>query len=276
MKQIWVSLLILAHGLTAMAQGSSLRTTVAPSAKREASKDWSLTLAAASRTDLNKPESKRPYTHTLDFNFDYELKKELSIGVGTGLEILADGNNVRNEQDNPSWNDLSLSIGWKLNPFSNSTLTLSASEDLPTGTESRAEEVKSVVGAGAQLASHFLNKRLFLTGETAVARIIQTFDISPTTLASNPDTVTKGGLSVSYVLGAGFAIGIAGDVRSIHFINGENALRNKASEFIAYRYRNWKFNLSYSFGNYDKNDSYKLLYLDETRRMVRLGVNVEI
>ena len=276
MKCLWVSFLILTCGLTAMAQGSSLRTTVSPNPRREAPKDWNLTLAAASKTDLNKPESKRPYTHNLDISFGYDWLKDLSISMGTGLEMKADGNNVRNEEGNPAWNDLNVSLGWKTGLFSNSTLTLSASEDLPTGTESRAEEVKSVIGAEAALTSHFLNKRIFLASGASVSRIIQTFDYSPTTLESNPDTLTTAGLNLSYIVNGGWAVGVSGNAQSVHFINGENALRTSTSEFIAYRYRNWKFNLSYSFGNYDKNDSYKLLYLDETRRVIKLGVKVEI
>jgi len=278
MKQLLVSFLIATTSVTTIAQSTSLRTVVASSkaTHAEAKKNWNLSAEFLSSTDLNKSETKRPYRHTFDTSFGYELRKDLSASVGTGFEMMADGNNVRNEEGNPAWDDLNMGIGWKTPLFSNSTITVFVSEDLPTGSESRAEQVKSVLSGGLGLSSHFFNKRLVLGNSLGVARVFQTFDFSPNTLESNPDTVTTGSLKLAYLITSNITIGAAASAKSVHFINGENVLRTSMAEFINYRYRNWKFNLSYVLGNYDKNDSYKFLYLDDTHRLVKLGVQVEI
>ncbi len=278
MKRLLAAFFILTNCCLAMAQGTSLRTVVAQSrtSRAETSKDWKLSAAFSSATDLNQSDNKRPYTNTLDLGFDYDLRKDISASVGTGLVWLADGSNVRNEEGNPAWNDLSLSLGWKTNLFSNSMATLSVSEDLPTGSESRAEQVKSVIGTEAELDNPFFNKRLVLVNLLNISRLVQTFDSSPNTLESNPDTVTTGRFKLSYRIASHISIGASASAKSVHFINDENVLRTNTSEFISYAYRNWNFKLSYTLGQYDKNDSYKFLYMDETHRFIKLGVQVEI
>jgi hypothetical protein len=278
MKRFLISFLIFTTSSLAMAQGTSLRTVVsqARAGRAETVKDWKLSAAFASATDINESDAKRPYTNSLDIGFDYDLRRDISASVGTGLVWEADGNNIRHEEGNPASKDLTVALGWKTKLLSNSMATLAASEDLPTGSESRAEQVKSVLGAEAELDSLFFEKNLVWVNSLGVNRLIQTFDSSPNTLESNPDTVTSVGTRLVYKVTSHIAIGAAASAKSVHFINGENVLRTSTSEFISYGYRNWKFNLAYVLGQYDKNDSYKFLYLDDTHRFIKFGVQVEI
>ncbi|MGZ5278644.1 MAG: hypothetical protein ACXWC9_01800 [Pseudobdellovibrionaceae bacterium] len=278
MKQILVSFLILTTGAWTMAQSASLRTVVASAkpARTEAKKDWNLSAAFSSGTDMNKPPEKRRVQHSFSTSFGYDLRKDLSTNIGTGFEMIAEGSNIRNEEGNPAWDDINVDLDWRTSIFSNSSFRASVSESLPTGSESRAEQVKSVLVGEVGLSTPFFRKRLNLTNSLNVARLFQTFDYSPNTLESNPDTVTSGALGLSYSITSYIMIGATASAKSVHYINGENVLRTSTSEFISYAYRNWKLKLSYTLGHYDKNDSYKFLYLDDARQLVKLGVQVEI
>ncbi len=253
-----------------------MSTTLKKEDSAKSDRAWSLGLAYMTSSDLNKPESQKTYRHNLAPSFSMKLSDAFGLGVNTGVSWFSEGSNVRNQQDNPSWEDLTVAASWGAKVLPESRLNLSLAESLPTGNESRQEGTRSVVAASAALASSFFDKKVGWTNTVSYVRLFQTYDVSITSGESNPESVVTAGSSLSFRLVKGLAFGANASVSSVHFINGENAARSSTGAFIGYGYSNWRANLGYSIGNYDKNDGYKFLYFDDTKRIASLGVSVEI
>ncbi len=241
---------------------------------------WSLTTDYTASTNMADERFNKTSEHTLDAEIDYSfgrfLNGECGVSIATGLISYADGNNIRNDGNNPIWNDLSLGFSYGQRTWANSKIVFSINENLPTGYESQSEGYKSVVETNAALATPIFIKSLTLTNTMGMAYIVNSFSDSPNSLASNPNYVSSYKLGLSFRLPAGFSVGAVGILKSVHFMNDENQLRSSTSEYIQYKAKVWSISLAYLMGNYDENDTYRFLYLDENRRVFRLGVKLEI
>ncbi len=243
-------------------------------------RNWSIGLGYGVSTNLANENSNRVYENSLDAELSYSLGKigngEAGLSIGSGLLAYADGNNIRKQESNPIWNDIAIGFSYGQKVFGSSKLVLAFTENLPTGYESQMEGYKSVIDSAASLAVPFFNGSLSVVNTIAFSAIINSYAESTSTLETNTDNVTVYSLGINYVIGAGFSIGAKGVVKSVHFMNNENQLRTSTSEFIRYKGSNWAASLSYLLGNYDENENYRFLYLDDTRRVFKFGVNFEI
>lgn len=255
----------------------SVKSAVKAPPKKETEKSWGLSSSYSFSSDLNKAADRRPSKHRLDYGVEYKLSAQWAASVGSNFKWSADGNNIRKTEDNPRADDLEISIGTNGKILPQLAYMLGISDSLPTGYESRTEAVRNTVSISGGLSHSFFEKKIKTGFELGATSIQQTYDYSITSGDSNPDAIYSAKFSVGYSLIEPLKIGFDYGIWSIHLINGENNLsRNQTSLGMSYLYKNFKFFTKYSIGNYDKNDGYKLLYFDDTRQVVSLGVAFEI
>ncbi|MBC7741758.1 MAG: hypothetical protein H7061_06160 [Bdellovibrionaceae bacterium] len=242
--------------------------------------NWSTSVDYTATTNMADERSNKLYEHKTDFELGYNLGKwaagDTGVGLGSGLLVRADGNNLRKEESNLQWDDVSLKVNYVRKVFSDSKIYLEAAEDLPTGYESQTEGYKSTLELLGILTTPLFSDRLKLINVISGSAILNTYSESPNSLASNPDYAAIYKLKALLTVYGGLAVGTSASFKSVHFINGENKLRSSTSQFIQYSVGNWKLSLAYLMGNYDENDTYRFLYLDQDRRVFKLGVNFEI
>jgi hypothetical protein len=258
-------------------QRTTLQKTIVakPVAKKEsafgAGANYSMT------TDQNQQTSQKTSRQQLALEANYKLTSNLSVELGTAVLWTADGTNVVKKEDNPSWDDLDIGLSYSNQILSNLKYSLGIVDSLPTGYESRTEEVRNTTTATGGLSSKFFDKKLTLSSNVSGAYIAQTYDYSITNGESNPDSLFRGNLSMSYKVLEGLSLTAAYSLWSFHMINGENNLaRNQTNLTASYSYKNLNGFIKYGVGNYDKSDGYKFLYVEDYRQMVTVGVGFEI
>lgn len=254
-----------------------VKKTARPAAE---AKDWSVGIDYGVSTNFANENSNRTYENSLEAAFSYSLGQvghgKAGLTIGSGFLAYADGNNIRKEETNPVWNDVSIALSYGQKLFGDSKFVVELTENLPTGYESQMEGYKSVVALATSLATPILNDKLTLINTVAFSAIMNSFAESEATLEANAENIALYSFGVSYAIGAGFSVGAKAVAKSVHFTNNENQLRTSTSEFVRYHGANWAASLSYLLGNYDENENYRFLYLDDTRRVFKLGVSFEI
>jgi hypothetical protein len=256
---------------------STLSTKVSSKPRTlEQIKAWSLDFQYGLKTDLATESDRRSYENAFGASYSYHFLKDWNASVGTGLVAEAEGNNIRREEDNPFWQDISIGVGWSHSVFSESRWLVNLTEALPTGYDSQMEGTRSIVTSETQLQSPFFKRRLTLINSLSASHLFQTYDTSSATGTSNPDWVTSYSLGLSYSLPAHFSLNFKGAAKTVHFLDGSNGLRTSLAESLGYKFRNYSFYLSYFIGNYDENESAHMFTYDEDRRVVSLGVSIEI
>lgn len=227
--------------------------------------------------DQNQSRSVKSSKHSLDLSGSYGFTQSLSAGLGTAVKWNADGNNVKKTEDNPKWEDLEIQLGYKTKTNKDINLGVELIDALPTGYESRTEGVRNTIGVLGTTGRSFFNKAVNLSAAVGANAIMQTYDYSITTGESNPDSMYLAKIGLGLKIFSGFSLGASYQLWSFHFINGENNLaRNQTSLSAKYNFKNITALASYSFGNYDKSDGYKFLFVDDTRQIISLGVAFEI
>lgn len=256
---------------------SRLQTVVAKKPVIKKERPYGASIVYSYSSDQNQQVDRKTSTHSLGLGAQYKLNSKLSTSVGTGLRWKAIGNNIENKESNPAWEDLDIGLSYS-NRFHNDTkYSLSVTDSLPTGYESRTEGVRNTFTGSGSLSHSFFSDKLSVSGSAGATHILQTYDYSVTTGESNPDSVYQMSFAMGYRILEGLSLSAKYALSSFHMINGEsNLARNQTSITASYSY--WKVNgfLSYSVGNYDKSDGYRLLYVDDMRQMVTVGVGFEI
>lgn len=266
--------------VSSLNSGSSVAKKNNLSKKEEVKSDWSVNLMYFVSSNLAEESDKRPYKHFLYSEVEYNMghlgSGDWGITASTALEGLSDGNNFNNKEANPKWHDLDLGLDYQQKIFSQSALILSMTVSLPTGYDSQIEEVKSTLNSEARLMTPFLNKKLSMMNRLAGSYIFNTYSESVTSKESNVNYLGEYGLGFSYSLVKGFTIGAGFNAKSFHAINGENELRTSTSQFIGFKQKSLSLKLSYLNGQYDQNDSVRIYYLDEVRRVIKFEVVYDI
>lgn len=252
------------------------RKAIVPTENKQESLN-SYGLSYLGRTDLADQKEKKAYKHELDIGYSRKLNERYSLSFSTGLEASSIDNNVTKKEGNPAVKDLDTEISYSNKELiRQSIIGLAILHSLPTGYESRTEEYKSIIETKALIASKFFDHRMTVSNAVSFSYIFNTYKESPTTLSTNPDHMTKYGLEVAWALNKSWSIGLRGSAQSVHFIEADNELKTNTAQFITYSRDSFKVSLSNLIGTYDENDSPRLLYLDDTKQVIALGVSFEI
>lgn len=228
-------------------------------------------------SDQMKTSEKRASKHKLEIGANYAFENKLGVSIDTNAQWSADGNNVKKTEDNLRMDDLEISLAMSNKLKSGLGYIWSISDALPTGYESRTEGTKNTVTALGGLSFSFFKSKFKLGSALSYSYIQQTYDYSVTSGESNPDSLTTATLGFTYSPLEKLAFDLKYTNWSLHTINGENNLiRNQSALGATYKFKSLATFVKYSIGNYDKNDSLKMFYFDETRQTVSLGVAFEI
>ena len=250
-----------------------------PKAKddKEPKSDWAYAFLYKVSTNLASTGEKRRYTNGIGADVSYSITKKISASMGTALNWKAEGQNVRNEQDNPAWDDLSAGIGYGDKLTETMTWSVGASNSFPTGNDSRAEEIKGVLGASAGLSMTFFEKSLSWANTVSASKYFHTYELSIVSGESNVDTNFSYSTKIRYSFAGGFSTGVGASIWTTTQINGEKktGLSSAASWSGGYTYKLVNVNVGYSFGNYERADGgYQLMLFDDTKKIVNLGVGI--
>ncbi len=244
---------------------------------KEQKSPWGFGSTYTYSSDQMKTSEKRASKHKLDLGANYSFKNKLGIAIETNAQWIADGNNVRKTEDNVIMDDLEISLASSDELKSGLGYIWAISDALPTGYASRTEGTRNTLTALGGLSISFLKSKIKLGSVLSHSFIQQTYDYSVTSGESNPDSLTTATLGITYKPLAKLAFDIKYTAWSLHTINGENnLLRNQSALGAAYKFNEFAAFAKYSIGNYDKSDSLKMFYFDETRQTISLGVSFEI
>ena len=240
------------------------------------SKDWGLLLTYRVRTDLQKSGERRDFTHMFASEFYYDLNSQWTVSTNTAVRWIAEGQNIPKEQDNPSWDDLTTSIGYSMKLSPDLKWETSVSNDFPTGNDSRNESIKNTATVSTGLTAMYFDKALVLSSNLEASKIFQSYDISTVGGESNIDNETAIMATIAYAIFEQTKISFMHSFKSIRQINGELQSKNTSTVSVSYKYKQAKIKLDHILGNYEKSDGYQLLFVDDTKRVVRLGVSFDI
>lgn len=257
---------------------SSFKKTTAKKVE-EPKSDWSGSASYSTSTNLAATGEKRRYSHSLSIGVSYAITKNVGASLGAGVSWKAEGQNIRKENENPSWDDISLGIGYSDKFSDDISYSLGMGTGFPTSYESNLEEIKGTLNVNSGLSLNFWEKRIGWSNSLSLTRYFQTYDYSIVSGELNAESNLSYTTNVSYRFGGGFSTSVGFSTWSTKLTNGEvsNGISFKSSSGISlgYSYKNWSFSAGYSVGNYDDTDGYQLMLYDEQKRSVRLGVGVE-
>lgn len=237
---------------------------------------WSGSASYIVSTDLAKSGERRAYRHIFNTSLSYEISKQLSLSTGTALNWISEGQNVSNQQDNPSWDDLDLTLSY-LDTY-NSMISYSAavSNGFPTGNDSRNEGIRDTVSLTSGLSLSFLDKLITWSNSLQGTKFFQTYDYSVLEAESNVDTTTGFSTAIRIAAARGLTLSLTQTWGSVKLINNEMKAKSSARIGMTYGFGRFGFSFGHALGSYDRSDGYKFLFIDETKRSYNIGVSIEI
>jgi hypothetical protein len=228
-------------------------------------------------TDTLKDQEKRENRHRLELGVGYRLRSDLALGLENSLQWYSDGSNVPRQEDNPKLDDLEMSLAKSGDLPQVLKYKVYFANAFPTGYDSRTEGTRNTFTLGGGLSTQFLKESLSIGLGASISVLSQSFDYSPTSGESNPESVNTTILSTAWKPIKYFSMDISYTLWNVRTMNGENFLtRNQSSIGLKYSWAPVTASLRYSIGNYDKGDGFKLFYQDQMRQIVTLGVGFEI
>jgi hypothetical protein len=227
------------------------------------------------KTDLAQEESRKDFSHQLYLNSKYSTQVA-DLSMGTGLIIEAVGNNITKENDNPSFDDLYLGISKGYQPHSRLNYIFEYEHALPTGKQSRIEEIKSISTGRVMILHQPARLKLSFLHLLEASYVYNTYEVSPLSFQFNSDYNSRYEFRVSYSVTNSWKLGAKASIANVHFINGDNEIKNSTSQFIKFQQKKWSTTLTHLMGTYDENDHVRFLYQDNTKQRISLGVEVEI
>lgn len=282
LKRSLLFTLLLLTGQQLLAQPSN-RTAVTSGksiVKKESPSElgWSGSVSYGASTNLAATGEKRKYSHGLSIGVAYSITKQIGASFGGGISWKAEGQNINKQNENPSWDDLSLGIGYGDDITNTMSYSLGLGTGFPTSYESNLEEIKGTINANSGLSMTFLEKTISWSNSLSFTKYFQTYDYSIVSGELNVDTNLSFSTNISYKFGGGFSTGVGYSTWTTRLVNGEttNGISFKSSSgfSLGYTYKKYTFSAGYSVGNYDDKDGYQPMMYDETKRSLRAGVGV--
>jgi hypothetical protein len=213
----------------------------------------SMSLGYSVSTNLLKQDAEK-YSHYLTLGLSYIEWKPWSLGISTGVAYYSIGSDIPAKNDNPSVDDVDLSIERSFEINSINSLNSSFDWTFPTSTESQYEQYNGIGVLSNQLVTE-LGKYFALVNSLELGYIAQTNQFSPTSNEINVSHFAGYMIGLIAKIGAGFSLSATTGIKASTYTDGTSSLeKSKAGTWtlgLSYKYKKFGAGLRFVNGNYD-------------------------